>query len=171
MSDSIIVFASARSHGNTRKLIDGINHELDIPVIDLSDKNISSYDYEHQNIDDDFLPVINEILKYDKIIFATPIYWYAVSAQMKVFLDRTTDLLDLADLKEMGRQLRDKTSYIICTSASEEADSDFLSTFKKTFNYLGMHYGGYMHANCQNGYISDLYKDDVAKFIKLIKCE
>ena len=170
MTDTVAIFSSARANGNTRKLIDLISCELDVHIIDLSDKNISAYDYEHKNINDDFMTVINDILKYKKIIFATPIYWYAASAQMKVFLDRITDLLDLKELKDVGRQLRNKTSYVACTSANKEADNDFLSTFEKTFDYLGIHYGGYVHANCQNGYIPDKYSADVAKFIQLVKC-
>jgi multimeric flavodoxin WrbA len=169
MTDTVAILASARSNGNTRKLIDWISHELGIDVIDLSEKNISPYDYEHNNLNDDFMPVINEILQYKKIIFATPIYWYAASAQMKTFLDRVTDLLQLDALKVYGRKLREKTGYVVCTSASAEADSDFLHTFKKTFDYLGIDYSGYVHANCQDGYISDKYSADVAKFIEFVQ--
>jgi multimeric flavodoxin WrbA len=169
MTDTVAIIASARSNGNTRKLIDWISYELGIDVIDLSEKNISPYDYEHNNINDDFMPVMNEILQYKKIIFATPIYWYAVSAQMKVFIDRTTDLLDLKELKGIGHRLREKTSYVVCTSVSAEADSDFLSGFEKTFNYLGINYHGYVHANCQDGFIQDKYVADVVKFIELVK--
>jgi multimeric flavodoxin WrbA len=169
MSNTVAVFASARANGNTKKLIEWISNELGTHVIDLSEKNISPYDYEHKNLNDDFIPVINEILQYENIIFATPIYWYAASAQMKVFIDRTTDLLDLEELKDIGRQLRTKTSYIACTSASNEADSAFLTTSKNTFTYLGMDYGGHIHANCAQGFMADEYKNDVAKFIQQVK--
>jgi multimeric flavodoxin WrbA len=113
---------------------------------------------------------MNEILQYKKIIFATPIYWYAASAQMKVFLDRTTDLLELETLKILGRKLREKMGYVVCTSVHTEADSYFLRVFEKTFDYLGISYSGYVHANCQDGYIPDKHIVDVAKFIKLLKC-
>jgi multimeric flavodoxin WrbA len=169
MSNTVAVFASARANGNTKKLIDWICNELGTHVIDLSEKNISPYDYEHKNLNDDFIPVISEILQYENIIFATPIYWYAASAQMKMFIDRTTDLLDLEELKDIGRQLRTKTSYIACTSASNEADTAFLTTLKNTFTYLGMDYGGHIHANCAKGFMADEYKDDVAKFIQQVK--
>jgi len=169
MINAVAIFASANSNGNTRKLMDWISHELNIKVIDLTEKNISPYDYEHKNINDDFMVVMNEILEYEKIIFATPIYWYSVSAQMKAFIDRTTDFLQLEEFKHVGRKLRNKTSYVVCTSASEEADSDFLSVFKKTFDYLGVNYKGHVHANCSDGYITDRYTADVDKFIQLVK--
>ena len=65
MINAVAIFASANSNGNTRKLMDWISHELNIKVIDLTEKNISPYDYEHKNINDDFMVVMNEILEYE----------------------------------------------------------------------------------------------------------
>ena len=169
MSKTIAVFASARRNGNTGEFIDWIATQLGIEVIDLSDKDISPYDYDHKNINDDFLPLMRELLSYEKIIFVTPIYWYGPSAQMKVFIDRTSDFLDVEELKEIGRQLRKKTAYIACTSISNDADSSFINSLKDTFGYLGMNYGGYVHANCEGGYIQENYEKDVDKFIGSIK--
>jgi multimeric flavodoxin WrbA len=73
LSDAIAVFASARRNGNTGKLIDWIAEELGIEVVDLAEKNISPYDYDHRNIDDDFLPLMRQLLEYEKIIFVTPV--------------------------------------------------------------------------------------------------
>lgn len=170
MSDTVAIFASARRNGNTGKFIDWIGSELGINIIDLSETNISPYDYEHKNLDDDFIPIMNEILEYEKIIFSTPVYWYAASAQMKIFIDRSSDFLDLEELKDIGRRLRKKTGYVVCTSISSEVDSSFLNSFKSTFEYLGMNYGGHVHANCENGYIPNEYMEDVTRFLKLVKC-
>jgi len=169
MNDTIAVFASARRNGNTGKFMDWVGSELGINTIDLSKKNISPYDYEHRNIDDDFMPLMNQLLNHEKIIFSTPVYWYAASAQMKVFIDRTSDFLDLEEFKDIGRRLRNKTAYIVCTSISSEADPSFLNSFKDTFEYLGMNYGGHVHANCENGYSPDGYMEDVSNFVKLVK--
>nr|MCS5593016.1 NAD(P)H-dependent oxidoreductase [Porticoccaceae bacterium] len=115
MNETIAIFASARRDGNTGKLIDWIAGELDIDIIDLGEKNISPFDYEHKNINDDFLPLLDELLTYKNIIFVTPVYWSAASAQMKIFIDRTSDLLDVEELKSIGRRLRNKTAYVVCT--------------------------------------------------------
>ncbi len=171
MNDTIAIFASARRNGNTGKFIDWIGNELDISIIDLSEKNISPYDYEHNNLNDDFVPLMNQLLNYEKIIFVTPIYWYASSAQMKIFIDRIADLLYLEELKDIGRRLRKKTGYVVCTSTSNEANQSFMNTFKDTFEYLGMNYGGHVHANCENGYSPNKYIEDVNKFVKLVKCK
>ena len=129
MSKTIAVFASARRNGNTGRLIDWISSELDIGVINLLDKDISPYDYDHKNIGDDFLSVMNQLLDYENIILATPVYWYGPSAQMKVFIDRTSDFLDVDELKDIGRRLRNKTGFVACTSISSDADSSFLKSF------------------------------------------
>ncbi|MEH6456519.1 MAG: flavodoxin family protein [Cocleimonas sp.] len=171
MNETIAVFASARRNGNTGKLVDWIASELNIDVIDLTKKNITPFDYEHKNINDDFLPLVKHLLKYKNIIFVTPVYWYAASAQMKVFIDRTSDFLDLDDLQSIGRELRTKNAFVVCTSISNEADRSFLNSFKDTFEYLGMVYRGHLHANCENGYIPNEYKEDVDKFIELVKCD
>ena len=170
MNETIAIFASARRDGNTGKLIDWIASELDIDIIDLGKKNISAFDYEHRNINDDFLPLLDELLKYKNILFVTPVYWYAASAQMKVFIDRTSDLLDVEELKSIGRRLRNKTAYVVCTSISSEADSSFLNSFKDMFEYLGIDYGGHIHADCENGYDPHKYTDEVKKFIQSVKC-
>jgi len=170
VNDTIAIFGSARRNGNTGKFIDWIGDELNINIIDLSEKNISPYDYEHKNLDDDFIPLMNQLLDYKNIIFATPVYWYAASAQMKIFIDRTSDFLDVEELKDIGRRLRKKTGYIVCTSISSEADRSFLNSLKDTFEYLGMNYGGHVHANCENGYSPNEYKEDINKFVQSVKC-
>ncbi len=168
MGDAIAVFASSRRQGNTGKLIDWVAGELGIEIVDLADKNISPYDYDHRNINDDFIPLMEHLLTHDKIIFVTPVYWYGPSAQMKTFIDRTSDFLDLKQLREMGRQLRGKVAYIVCTSISDDADQSFLNAMKDSFEYLGMSYSGYLHANCEDGYQPASYEKDVQRFIDSI---
>lgn len=166
MSKAIALFASSRRHGNTGYLMDRIASELGVEIIDLNEKNIAAYDYGHKNRSDDFEPLMEYVLTFDKIIFASPVYWYAVSSTMKIFLDRITDYLDLAELLEKGRLFRGKTAYVVCTSISKEIDSTYLNAYEKTFGYLGMAFGGYVHANCEGGYQAQEYENDVQAFIR-----
>lgn len=168
MNTSIALFASSRRNGNTGKLIDWIASELDMGVIDISEKVISPYDYDHKNIDDDFIPLVNELLNFKNIIFATPVYWFGPSAQMKTFIDRTSDFLDVEELRDLGRKLRKKTAYVVCTSVSNEANHTFLDSLKSTFTYLGMDFGGYIHANCEMGFVQNDYLNDVKSFVSLL---
>ena len=115
----VIILGSSRKNGNTTRIADEISKETGIDIINLSDYNISYYDYESKNREDDFFPLIKGIIeKYDTLIFATPIYWYNMSGIMKVFFDRFSDLIRIE--KETGR---------------------------KSADYLGMEYLGHAHFN------------------------
>ncbi len=152
MSRAIALFGSSRRHGNTGQFMDRIAAEADIEVVDLGARNISPYDYEHRNRGDDFEPLMMRALEHDAIVFASPVYWYTVSPQLKVFLDRISDLLDLDDLLDHGRRLRGKTGYVVCTSIYDEVPKPFVGCFAESFDYLGMRFGGIAHVNCGDGY-------------------
>ncbi len=169
MNKTIAVIGSSRRNGNTGKLIDLIAKELSIEVIDLSLKNISPFDYEHKNTNDDFLPLMTHLLKYDNIIFVSPVYWFAMSAQMKVFIDRMSDFLSIEELNDQGRELRNKVGYVVSTSISEQIDESFLNSFTDTFKYLGIRYGGFVHVNCRNGFNADADQNEIDNFIKKLK--
>jgi len=142
----VIILGSARKNGNTTKIVAEISKEQEIEVIDLSDYNISHYDYESKNKEDDFLPLIRRILEeYDSLIFATPVYWYNMSGIMKVFFDRFSDLIRIE--KETGRKLRGKKIGVISNSHDNEIEESFYIPFKKTADYLGMEYLGHAHFN------------------------
>lgn len=169
MSNIIALFSSSRRHGNTGRLMDRIASELAIPVVDLAEKEISVFDYEHKNRSDDFEPLMEKVLESDQIIFASPVYWYAVSPSMKIFLDRLSDYLELPDLLEKGRKLRGKNCYVVCTSAEVLVSPTFINSFRETFEYLGMQFGGFVHANCANGYVADEYEVDINALIQHIR--
>ena len=82
-SKILIIKGSARKKGHTQLVVDAIRTQIDATFIDLQDHNISYYDYEHKNQDDDFLGIAEQMVQYDLLIFATPIYWYSMSAILK----------------------------------------------------------------------------------------
>ena len=105
--NGIIIIGSSRSDGNTRKIVDQMAHfNNSLDIVDLNDKNIGYYDYSHANEEDDYIPLVERVLNYDLIFFVTPVYWYSMSAIMKTFFDRITDLLTIR--KDLGRKLRGK---------------------------------------------------------------
>lgn len=168
MPSTITLFASSRRNGHTGQLVDLVANDLKIEVVDLSAMNISAYDYQHRNRDDDFEPLIERVLDFDQIIFASPVYWYAASPAMKVFLDRISDLLDIPELLEKGRRLRGKRAFVICTSIYDEVAPSFIAAFQETFRYLGMRYVGCLHANCQEGYMPANFESDTKAFTSLV---
>jgi multimeric flavodoxin WrbA len=140
----VIIVGSSRSGGNTSQIAEKVANDIKADIIDLRDYAISHYDYESKNIADDFLPLIRSILeKYDTIVFATPVYWYSMSAIMKVFFDRFSDLIKIE--KETGRKFRGKSMFVISNSYDEDLDYDFCMPFRLTANYLGINYLGDKH--------------------------
>ncbi len=57
-----------------------------VDLVELSDFNIGFYEYEIKNKDDDFYALFKTVLLNNQIILATPVYWYAMSAQLIFFL-------------------------------------------------------------------------------------
>jgi multimeric flavodoxin WrbA len=169
MLSTIALFSSSRRLGNTGQLIDRIALELDIEVVDLARLDMSAFDYDHRNRNDDFEPLMKRVLAHDQIIFATPIYWYAVSPAMKTFIDRISDFLDLPDLLAQGRRLRGKHAYVACTSICDQPSVEFMGAFVETFQYLGMHFGGVVHVNCANGYSPDLHDPEAVAFAARVR--
>ena len=136
----IIIFGSSRSDGHTRKAVDLAFQDINYEFIDLSELNISEFDYEGRNYEDDFLPLMKKIQTYNHIILATPIYWYMPSSRMKIFLDRWSDILK-PPFKHMGKSLQDKKIYVVSSNGTE-ASSCFEEQFELICKYMNMQYMG-----------------------------
>ena len=134
-----IIFGSSRSFGKTRAIIDDLLNASKIDLFDLNSYKISPFDYDHANRDDDFIPLIEKLLTFDTWIIATPVYWYNMSTQHKLFFDRFSDLLTIR--KDLGRQLRGKKLFVIA-SFGDSYPQGFEDTFKQICDYLGMRYLG-----------------------------
>lgn len=142
---SLIIQGSARKDGETGKVVSLLKKHSNWDSIDLLDYTISGYDYEHKNKEDNFIPLLRKIVNnYDLIILATPVYWYSMSSNMKVFIDRFSDLLTIE--KDLGRSLKGKSLAVISSSNGNNLGNEFWLPFKETAKYLGMHYKGGYHA-------------------------
>ena len=145
----VIVLGSARADGNTGLVASQLAKTTGFEIIDLSSLNIGYFDYLRANSDDDFLSTIEFVLGHDVIVFATPVYWYSMSAVMKTFLDRFSDLLKWH--KETGRRLRGKKMVLVSTSEKRTMNPVFSFPFEQTASYLGMDFLGYIHCPTKNG--------------------
>lgn len=149
---------SSRKNGETKKFVTELIRISGWDFIDLTDFNISHFDYEHLNRNDDFIPLLKRITKnYDVLIFATPVYWYSMSGIMKVFFDRISDLLRIE--KDIGRKLRNKYMAVISCSNGDNLEENFWLPFKKSAEYLGMNYIADLHT-----YQGKIENDKITKF-------
>ena len=60
---------------------------------------------------DDFGQVCRQLIACDVVVFASPVYYYSVTAQMKTFMDRTYSALT---------KISDKECYFIATGAGDQ---------------------------------------------------
>ncbi len=137
-SKGVIILGSARADGDTAKITQYLSTNLHWPVFNLLDYQIEPYSYEHDYTNEDFQHLIEELHNYQTWVFATPVYWYAMSGHMKNFLDRFTDLLKIH--KDLGRQLRGKNMAVITSSNGGNLGDDFFIPFRASAEYLGMNY-------------------------------
>lgn len=138
MANILVIFGSSHSQGNCRQAVDLVLTDQDHTLVDLLTKDISYFDYKHANQEDDFIPIAEQMVQADIIIFATPIYWYAMSAMLKTFFDRLTDLVTIR--KDLGKQLAGKQCYVIACGHEEKMPSFFEKPFACTCDYLNMEY-------------------------------
>jgi multimeric flavodoxin WrbA len=143
-SSTAIILGSSRRNGETGKIVDYFVQHHPMPIYDLNDYKISYFDYSYRNREDDYLPLMTKLLnEHDTFIFATPVYWYSMSAVMKTFFDRFSDLLKFE--KPTGRQLRTKSMAVISCGYDRELKPGFYMPFIESASYLGIQYLGDVH--------------------------
>ncbi len=140
---TIVLQGSARSHGHTRQVLDELKSHLAYDCVDLHSLTIHPYDYGHTHQGDDFLPLMQRVVSYERLLLATPVYWYAMSGLMKTFLDRITDCLKID--KPTGRKLRGMELVVLSCGSDDIEHEGFFVPFQKSADYLGMTYGGQVH--------------------------
>ena len=135
---TLVVEASPRRDGNSttlaRSLIRGLRDagETQITELFLNDMDIRhcdgcwsciKLDQPGCVIDDDMTGVYPLIAEADLLVFATPIYWWTISGQMKTFMDRLEGLLD----GNGPNNLSGKALALILTYVAEDPDGVYLA--------------------------------------------
>ena len=143
MSAPLIVLGSANSSGYTAAVVARLRARLsqDSIVVDLNATAIGPFTYKRYDRRDGFAEVVEEMLRHDRILFATPVYWYAMSGVMKTFFDRLTDLLH-PELNSLGRRLAGRDVWLLATGTDPAMPAGFAEPFRLTAEYFGMHWRG-----------------------------
>lgn len=130
MKKIVVICASPRRHGNSEILADQLisgakeaGYEVEKVVLNqcvikpcLACEYCRSHN--HQCIQkDDANKVIDKIIKADAFVFATPIYFYSLSAQLKILIDRF-----FAREYEIRESLKRKKAYLILTSGTKDIE-------------------------------------------------
>ena len=140
----LILLGSARSDGDTAGAARALASSLagKARILDLGTKDIRPFDYEDPAPEDDFAGVVDLMLAHRSFVFATPVYWYSMSAVMKTFFDRLSDLLSPRDPSAKGRQLAGREVWLLAVGTDPALPLGFEAPFEMTARYLKMEWRG-----------------------------
>jgi multimeric flavodoxin WrbA len=135
---------SARRDGDTAAAALALSSKLApaATLVDLPSLSIDPFDYANPTPDDDFDGVAALMLRHRVLVFATPVYWYAMSGPMKTLFDRLSDLLSPRDPARRGRALAGKDVWLLAVGTDPALPEGFERPFEMTAGYLGMSWRG-----------------------------
>ena len=88
-----------------------------------------------------------------------------MSAQLKVFIDRLSDLLSIE--KDLGRALKGKSCALLATGTDSEVPECFIAPFKLSANYLGLKFTSCFYSCCRESFIKQEHVDDLKKYLAI----
>jgi multimeric flavodoxin WrbA len=150
----VVLFGSPRRKGNTIELVNAMTETFrarghHVRMLYLNDMHIrpcqgclTCMEEGLCRINDDMKDIRKYMLEADLIVFATPVYWFTVSGQLKIVMDRSLAFMD----KEYNSRIRGKKAVTIMTSGDGDPAvcAPALDTFRQTFNLLGLDYAGHV---------------------------
>jgi multimeric flavodoxin WrbA len=159
----LIVKGSPRERGNSAALADQVAagaraagaqvesfylHGMDIQACDACDFCRDTAD-TNCVIDDDMQALYPKIREADALVYASPIYWFTISAQMKLFMDRCYALGGDSDYASEHVLAGKRIGIVLTYGGDDPFDSGAINairTFQDVFNYVpaeivGMVYG------------------------------
>ncbi len=160
----LVILGSPRRKGNSAILADQITKGAEstkakVETIYLQGKSIApckacfacqKKDSKGCSIQDDMQKVYPKLIKADALVIASPVYWFTMSAQTKIFLDRCFALPAYQSDPFKGKRIAIAMTY----GGEDPFDSgcvNALRTFQDAFGYIGatlvgMVYGSAMDA-------------------------
>jgi multimeric flavodoxin WrbA len=164
-SKPLIILASARKESDTAKVVRRLFGSDEADVVDLLDYTLSHYRYDGTYpANDEFMAIMERMLQHEQLVFATPVYWYAMSGHMKVLFDRLTDIVTIK--KVYGRRMQGKQTFLIAVGADATLPAGFEEPFRLTSTYLAMNFRGSYY--CKNSEID--VKENKASIFKQLVC-
>jgi multimeric flavodoxin WrbA len=163
----VIVKGSPRKNGNSAILAERVAagaeatgakvesfylHGMDIQPCDACDacKGVADLDCI---IEDDMQILYPKLWEADAIVYASPVYWFTVSAQMKLFMDRCYGMGDDTDEPEEHALAGKRIGIVLTYGGDDPFDSgavNAIRTFQDMFNYIPAEIVGVVY-----GYASD----------------
>ncbi len=135
MKKVLIINGSPRKKGYTSELIDTIRCNLNEKInVDIFECHVAKVqfcmDCRHCEknysciIDDEMQVLYKKIEEADVLIFATPVYFYTVSAQLKTVIDRL-QVYFFRHIKNQNKSMKAKAGYILTVGGAKPYPSQF----------------------------------------------
>lgn len=148
----VTVLGSPRKKGNTAKVLGLFEDSVTAKGHDIDRINITSYNLKGclacdkcQSIvdepgcvqKDDMLSLFNRMMIADAVVYATPLYWWGFTAQIKTLIDRQYCLVKNYDTPEFKSFLKGKREALLVTCADTiENNADLIPVlFQRKCDY------------------------------------
>jgi len=152
----VVLFGSPRKKGNTIQLAKAVSDTLkkkgsSVRILYLNDLNIRPCQGCYAclkdgvcKINDDMKDIRKYVVESDLLVYATPIYWFGPSGQLKLAMDRSIAFMD----EEYNSRVKGKKAITLMTCADEDLGTcaPCLEIFRKTFDLLGIDWLGSVEA-------------------------
>ena len=124
----LIISTSIRNNSNSEKLAEAFAEGAkaagnEVELVSLKDKTIAfckgclaCQQIGHCVINDDANAITNKILEAEVVVWATPIYYYEMSGQMKTMIDRANPLFP--------KDYKFRDVYLLTAAAEDEPNVD-----------------------------------------------
>ena len=148
-----IISGSARPDGNTASPAKHLKLKLgpSARICDLSQLTVEPFKYDCHDDRDDFRFIVAMVLESEHIVFASPVYWYSMSAPLKAFFDRLTDLLHDPTDRLSGRALVGRNVWLMATGTDNSLPVGFYVPFARTAEYFAMVWRGAFYSRSLQG--------------------
>ena len=163
-----VFYGSSRVDGNseqlTKKVLEGLSYNStrlkDLFIHPIQDKRHSKEGFSI--VKDDYDVIINQILKSNMIIFATPIYWYSMSGQMKIIIDRFSQAIRDERYPQLKEHFKKIQVIVLATGGDEPhlKGLPMIQQFRYIFDFLGIYFKDYILA--EGNRPGDIWKDSKA---------
>ncbi len=156
----VIIKGSPRKNGNSAALADQVAagaqaagaqvesfylHGMDIAPCDACDA-CHSEAYAGCIVEDDMQEIYPSLREADALVIASPVYWFTVSAQTKIFMDRCYAMVDAEGYTMRGKKIGIVMSY----GDNDPFDSGAVNafrTFQDAFRYVSAEIVGYVYGS------------------------
>ncbi len=158
----LVVHSSPRKKGNSNTLANGIINGAESVGADVESVYLHGMDISPCNacyacqkkdskgcaIDDEMQTIYPKLVECDTWVIASPVYWFNMSAQAKLFMDRCFALLAYTDNPFAGKRVAIAMSYGD-TDPFNSGCINALRSFQDAFNYVGAKMVGMVYGSAE----------------------